>query len=773
MVALRRLSDLVPPLHPGSRKTLRSNARPAAWWPLASLGWIPLLLAIAGPLPAAAQGLGGSPVPFDLQARRLGGMRAQVATLLIQGGRGGGIATELLATAVDMPGEAPGERLVPVLVEIEGPTLLSVHRDEAPADLQRIEIYAYALTPQGAVADFITQSLRLDLEQLGEQIYAGGLKFAGSLSLPPGAYSLRLLVMDVDSGQYGLRTVPLVVPSPDLATSILLTPLVAEPPESWLLVRQDVTPESPPPETAGEVGEAPEAETAAAAPTPTPITPEQAVSSLLVGDGTSLPSAFPLFDSEAGIEVHLLAYGFGNARPRMSVKLIPQEGGDPLVVPMELLARLDTEDPEMERLAGRFSVPDLSTGAFLLSFLAELPQGTTETAQIRALVLEDNPLGRRLAWGQLRSAAAGIRQTAEADSGTPRELDLPRRRKKRAKALAEATRGRYAGVLATIGSGATGREVMESLAAMEKEIFQADPGEGLPALYRGEMILAEELAAEEPEALVPLISFHLELYLHYRGQREFALASHSRHLGAELAVLYARSRDTDSARTIASQALTSLATEMLDAGLRTAGGTALEEALDLDERNDAARLQLAAHYERLGNYKPAVDILRKLVHYNPKSAEGRLRLALNHRRTGDVRRAERELRELISETNPAWTLTVAYTELANLYLDQNREAAAVVLLRRAVDRLPDQERLYIQLAYALDRQRRFLEARRVLARLAARDHHQDNGAPSPRHRYAQGTKFGLSEVRERVLGAARTRQPLLATVLHRLIPSTS
>jgi len=784
MVTSRRLSDLV------------SVLRPVRWL-LASLGSISMLATIAAPLPAAAQGPAGSPVPFDLQARRLGGMRAQVATLLVQGGQGGGIATEVLATPVDMPGEAPGEHLVPVLVEIEGPTLLSVHGDDAPTDRQRIEIYVYALTPQGAVTDFITQSLRLDLDRLGEQIYAGGLKFAGSLSLPPGYYSLRMLVMDVGSGQYGLRTVPLVVPSPDLETSMLLTPLVAEPPGSWLLVRQDVTPETPPEAVAtGDTEDAadtdrdegdesssrgrrgrrrPETpvETAAPEPTPVPITPEQAVSSLLVGDGTSLPSAFPLFDSEADVEVHLLAYGLSDAKPRLAVKLTPQEGGDPLIVPMELVARLDTEDPKMERLAGRFSVPDLSTGAFLLSFVAELPGGTTETGQIRALVLGDNPLGQRLAWGQLRSAAAGLQQTADAGSEAPRELDLPRRRKKRATALANAVRERYAEVLSTIGTGATGEEVVESLAAMEQEIFQADPGEGLPAIHRGEMALAEQLAAEEPEALVPLISFHLDLYLHYRRARQFALATHSRHLTSELAELYANVRQTESARTIASQALTSLATEMLDAGLRNSGGTALERALKLDERNDAARLQLAAHYERLGNYRPAVDTLRKLVEYNPKSAEGRLRLALNERRTGDVRQAERELQGLISETNPPWTLTVAYTELANLYLDQNREDAAVTLLRRAVDRLPDQERLYIQLAYALDRQRRFLEARRVLARLAARDHHLGNGGPSPRHRYAKGSSFGLSEARDRVVGAARTRQPLLATALHRLASSSS
>lgn|GEM_PF-1168026 len=757
--------------------------------------------------PLAAQTDPASAVTFDLQARRLGGMRAQVATLLVQGGHGGGIATEVLAVPVDAAGEQPGERLVPVLVEIEGPTLLAVRDEKSESVWQRVEIYAYALTPQGGVQDFLTQRVRLDLETLGEQIYASGLKLVGSLSLPPGQYSLRVLVMDADSGQYGLRTVPLVVPDPSAAVAMLLAPLVAEPPGSWLLVRQDVTPDSPPPtatavagadagdeatEAAAEEGgkrsrrnrrqrqeeprrRAEDATGEPAAPVATarqPIAPETAVRSLLLGRQMSLPSAFPLFDSGATVEVHLLSFGLGN-NPKITAKLTPQEGGEPHVIPVDVLARLGTDDPKLERLSGRFTVPMLSTGAFLLSFAAEMREGVSETAQIRALVLEDNPLGRPLVWGQLRSAAAEIQQAARGGTGAAPDLDLPRRRKKRASALEQAVRQRYTRALALLGSGSTGSEVIEALTAMEQEIYRSDASEGLPALGRGEIALARQLAETEPEALVPLISFHLDLYLQYRREREFALATHSRRTMTELTELYAKSAGSEGARIIASEALTTLATEMLDAGLRNAGGTALERALKLDERNEAARLQLAAHYERLGSYQPAVDTLRKLVELNPKSAEGRLRLALNLGRVGDTQQAEQSLRRLISESNPPWTLTVAYTELANLYLGTRRERDAVTLLRQAVNRLPDQDRLSIQLAYALDRQRQFLEARRVLARLAARDHHLGNGTASPRHRYARGTEQGLAEARERVLSAARTRQPLLSTALGRLTEPAS
>lgn len=718
--------------------------------------------------PALAQDSPPAAWEFDLRAHPLGGMRAQVATLLVQGGRGGGIATELLAVPVGEPGEGDGERLVPVLVEIEGPTLLAAHGDEAEgaengagrSDFQRVEIYVYALNPSGGVEDFINQVVYLDLDAFGERVYASGLKLVSSLSLPPGPYSVRMLVMDADSGQYGLRTVPLAVPAPDTAATVLLAPLVAEPPGSWLLVRQDVTPPASPTD----------AETTA--PTTEPVPPERAVRSLLLGRDETLPSAFPLFDSGAEVEMHLLAHGLGR-QPEVTVKLTPQEGGDPHVVPMEVVARLGTQDPKIERLSGRFTVPNLPTGAFLLSIATEEDRGRAETGQIRALVLQDNPLGEQLVWGQLRSAAAQIQHTAEAGSGARGELDLPRRHKKRVKALQRATLERYAQTLAKIGSGASGAEVVEALAAMETELFEADPAEGLPALERGELALAEQLAQTEPESLVPLIGFHLDLYLHYRRERSFALATHSRHTTVKLAEMYAEAADTDSARTIASQALTTLATEMLDAGLRNSGGAALEKALKLDEQNEAARLQIAAHHERLGRYRAAVDALRKLVERNPKSAEGRLRLALNLRRVGELHQAETALGRLVSESNPDWILTVAYTELAGLYLEQSRNREAVILLRRAMDRLPEQDRLYIQLAYALDRQRRFLEARRILSRVAGREHHLTNGRPSPRHRYAKGTAQGLAAARDRVLEAARTRQPLLSATLDRLTDSRS
>lgn len=718
-------------------------------------------------LPASA----ASDLAFDLQARRQGGMRAQVATLLVQGGVGGGIAMEVLATATAGDGEEDGERPVAVLIEVEGPTLLAafdqaeVSREQAEAALagrqpvQEVEIYAYALSAQGAVVDFFTQRLRLDLDTLGERIYAGGVKFVGSLSLPPGAYSLRVLVSDVASGQYGLRTVPILVPRPQDPGPILLAPLLASPPGAWLRVRQDVTPEPP----SKALAESDPAEGDPRPAPPEPLTPEEAARQLILDGEGALPATFPVLDSGAEVEVHLLGQDLGS-EPQVTARLVPQEGGEPYVLPVRLLARIDSGDGSLERATGRLQLPELETAAFLLSFVIEQSNGArTESGQVRTLVLAGNAAGP-LAWGQLRSLANDIQQATE---GGP-ALDLPRKRKRRASALELAARERYLEALGELATGSSGETVTGLIREVEEDIYGADTDEGLPALRRAEIVVAQELAQSNPEALVPLIQFHLDLYLEYRRDRAFGLATHSRGVASNTALLYAEQADTDTARAIASQALTSLGTEMLEAGLRNSGAQALTNALALDERNEAARLQLAAHYEKVGLYNPAVDNLRRLVEFNPKSAEGRLRLALNWKRTGDLRKAEEGLRRMLSENNPDWTLTIAYTELADLLLEQDRDREAIRVLRQGVDRLPDQDRLAIQLSFALDRQRRFLDARRVLARMTSRDHHLGNGTASPRHRYARGTRDGVVEARSQVVDAARTREPLLADAVRNL-----
>jgi tetratricopeptide (TPR) repeat protein len=683
----------------------------------------------------------------------------------------GGEAGDEAGDPVEAPAGEPGAWTVPVLVEIEGPSLLAAAGEAERLDL---EIYAYAVTPQGKVAGFLTQKLTLDLLETAESLYDGGLKLVGSLRLPPGPHSLRVLVMDAASGAYGLRTFGVAVPEAGGTAPRLLAALLPEPPDSWLLVRQDIEP----PRRLGGAVPVPEAEAAAG---PRPTAPEVAAAPLLAGPDATLPAALPVLDAGRTVEVQLLAYRLPD-EVELSAQLDPESaaGGQEAAgqtapqaatqtLPVDLLARLGTSVPGLERLSGRFRVPQMPTASFRLTFQAAPAAGPAAvTEPLRLIVLADNPLPGRLTWGRLRSVAARL----GSGSAAAGELELPRRGKRRVGALERAARQRYENVLRRFGEGASRAEVVEALAAVETELTETDP-EAFRVLPAAEQAVAAALAQQQPEALVPLILLHLDLYHHHRAARGFALATGARATSQVLARLYAETAGTDSARSIASRALSALGADLFEAGLRTAGQEAAGTALELDERNGTARLLLGAYYEKMGDYRRAVEILERLVELEPKSAEGRLRLALSRRRLGDEEGARRELSRLLAENNPPWTLTVAYSEMAGAYLAEDRAPEASRLLRQALDRLGGEECLLIQLAFALDRQRKFLEARQVLDRLRTGGGAGGADGPSPRHRYTSWPQQGHEDVWDALGRGSAARLPLLAAALEGLAASTA
>ena len=70
------------------------------------------------------------------------------------------------------------------------------HGRPAPA----VQIYAYANDPEGKLADYATQYIGLDLAKARSALEAGGIKFYGTLFLPPGEYTVRALVRNCDDG---------------------------------------------------------------------------------------------------------------------------------------------------------------------------------------------------------------------------------------------------------------------------------------------------------------------------------------------------------------------------------------------------------------------------------------------------------------------------------------------------------------------------------------------------------------------------------------------
>ncbi len=161
----------------------------------------------------------------------------EAANQVMSGEESDAIPTAVLAAPVRSEGE---KAYVPVLIEAGAAGLLA---GPQPAVLP-VEIYVYALDELGAVHDFFTQTVGLDVAKAGAPLRQVGFKFFGHLDLLAGDYSLRVLVRNGASGATGLRVVPVHVPAG--GEPALLPPLFPEPPGRWLMVREEARGEAKP-----------------------------------------------------------------------------------------------------------------------------------------------------------------------------------------------------------------------------------------------------------------------------------------------------------------------------------------------------------------------------------------------------------------------------------------------------------------------------------------------------------------------------------------------
>ncbi|MFP5284836.1 MAG: VWA domain-containing protein, partial [Thermoanaerobaculia bacterium] len=170
-----------------------------------------------------------APKPF-VQRTRMERMLLTAGQVLA-GTEGGQVRTSVMTAA--LPG-GEGTADVPVLVEIDGPSLLHLHQgSDLPA-----EIYVYALDARGQVRDYIAQTLALDMFKVEAKLLQAGLRFYGHLELPPGKYTARVLVRNGRTGFHGLRVVPLEVPSFAAAGPVPSPPFFPEAKGEWLVVRE-------------------------------------------------------------------------------------------------------------------------------------------------------------------------------------------------------------------------------------------------------------------------------------------------------------------------------------------------------------------------------------------------------------------------------------------------------------------------------------------------------------------------------------------------------
>ena len=291
---------------------------------------------------------------------------------VIAGEESGTVAASVLAVPFRGPaaeGKEAADAYVPVLIEVDGPSLLA----GAPAGgALPAEIYVYALDSAGAVRGYVTQTVALDLPKVGEALRQAGLKFFGHLDLPPGDYSLRVLVRNGATGASGLRVVPLRVPAVAAAGPVLLPPLFPEPPGKWLIVR-----------------EAPRQ------------TDRQVAYPFQLGGEPFVPAARPVLEPGREARLALAGYGLspaGGEGLRIRAQVLGPDGREAGRAGLRLVGRepAPQEVPGApDRLEAAFRPPALPAGEYVLRVTVTGPAGASgppETSSIPFVIAHRDPV---------------------------------------------------------------------------------------------------------------------------------------------------------------------------------------------------------------------------------------------------------------------------------------------------------------------------------------------------------------------------------------------
>jgi VWFA-related protein len=259
---------------------------------------------------------------------------------------GGAVNTAILAAPFAAAG---GKAYVPVVIEVDGPTLLA-GKQEAKLP---VEIYVYALDQNGSVQDFVTQTVALDLTKAESALKQSGLKFFGHVDLPPGSYSLRTLVRNGSTGNSSLRVSDLVVPAAGQA--VLLPAFFPETPGHWLMIREQPR--------GGK---------------------EQAAYPFMAKNQPYIPSSKPLLHPGQDTRVVLQGYNLGSGDLKAEARVVGADGKE---VPGALqVVEKDSSGGGPVRMLASFRPPELPPGDYALRVTLTDGAGKSETSTARFAV---------------------------------------------------------------------------------------------------------------------------------------------------------------------------------------------------------------------------------------------------------------------------------------------------------------------------------------------------------------------------------------------------
>ena len=323
----------------------------------------------------------------------------------------------------------------------------------------------------------------------------------------------------------------------------------------------------------------------------------------------------------------------------------------------------------------------------------------------------------------------------------------------------------YRRILKDWSDGETDRATDELIELETAVVVEGDLGTR-KTLLKAEQTVIHQVGAADIEVLVPIAVLHHEAYRRMlaRGARGQATALvHTRTMARDLAILYREQSGSEGAALVSSRLLTSLGGLLLQSAQQLPAAEMFQEAVELDGRNTAALLGLAAIYEKNAQPESAVKYLRRALETDPGNSEGRLRLALNLKRLNQIEETRKLLTELTATTDPSWVTPLAYQELARLESDQEKGDEAEKVLRRALARFPDDARLTIQLAAVLDRKGAAREATALVEKILSSPASRE--ASSSRYLYNAVRPEAFAEARSFLAENSRSRLPVLAQAL--------
>lgn len=224
---------------------------------------------------------------------------------------------------------------VPVILEIGGGSLLT----GLEGSKLNVEIYAYVSDHEGKMRDFFNQRVALDIgkDQGRKSMQEGGIKYYGHFELPPGAYQVRVLVRNADTGRTGVERLELEVPSYQHAEPVLLPPFFMEDRQRWLLVRENGE------ERQGSV-----------------------VYPFTVEGEPYVPSARPSMQRETTAKLCLVAYNLGKGDLAVQGRVLAADGKASPAGRLSKVERTPTGIQGLDKLVATFDSAGLNAGDYVL-----------------------------------------------------------------------------------------------------------------------------------------------------------------------------------------------------------------------------------------------------------------------------------------------------------------------------------------------------------------------------------------------------------------------